>query len=86
MRADSYFAVIALQRHPSLGSTGRHSRNGGFMAKRGIRCPCGHWMEAHDDATLFVVVRQHVDDRHSELHYSDQQIRDMIEADGVTTA
>lgn len=56
------------------------------MAKRGIRCPCGHWMQARDDEDLFLVVRQHVDDHHSEFNYSDRQIEEMIEADGVTTA
>lgn len=46
--------------------------------KRGIVCPCGHPMEADDDAALYHVVRKHVDDKHPELNYSRQDVEGLI--------
>jgi hypothetical protein len=49
--------------------------------KRMVTCPCGHKMYARSDEALFDVVRRHVDDKHPEFGYSDQDVRDLISKD-----
>lgn len=48
---------------------------------RTIVCPCGHPMSATDDEVLFRVVRRHTDNLHSDLAYSDQDLRNLIAAE-----
>lgn len=45
---------------------------------RAIVCPCGHRMEAANDAELYKVVRRHVDEHHPELNLSKDDITAMI--------
>ena len=53
------------------------------MPRRKVTCQCGHPMEAKNDADLFKIVRRHVDDKHPDLGYTDQDIRDLIASEGV---
>ena len=48
---------------------------------RTIVCPCGHPMTAKDDEQLLRVVRNHVDDVHPDLNYSDGDVEQMIRED-----
>jgi hypothetical protein len=44
-------------------------------------CPCGHPMSANDKSNLFKVVRRHVDQRHADLAYTDDQLIGLIDAE-----
>jgi predicted small metal-binding protein len=48
---------------------------------RAIECPCGHTLTGADDAELFRLAREHVDQEHPELQRSDEQLRDRVAAD-----
>jgi hypothetical protein len=52
------------------------------MANRCVVCPCGHPMSAADDQTLYLVVRRHTDDQHSDLGYTREQIEQLIQHEG----
>ena len=45
---------------------------------RVIDCDCGHTLQAANDDDLFRVAREHVDERHKEWDFSDDQVRDLI--------
>jgi predicted small metal-binding protein len=49
--------------------------------RREILCDCGHVMRAKNDEELFDIVRRHVDDKHIDLGYSDQDVLELIAKD-----
>jgi hypothetical protein len=54
------------------------------MPKRVIVCQCGHKMKAPDDEALFWEVQRHVDDRHFDLRYTEDDIRKLVESKAYT--
>ena len=46
-----------------------------------IDCPCGHHLEATDDAQLLRLCREHIADHHPDMQRTDEQIRERIAAD-----
>jgi predicted small metal-binding protein len=45
---------------------------------RVIDCDCGETLQAANDDDLFQATRQHVDEAHSDLGMSDDQVRELI--------
>jgi predicted small metal-binding protein len=48
---------------------------------RAIDCPCGHRLEGADDAELFRLAREHIDNDHPEMERTDEQVRERVAAD-----
>jgi predicted small metal-binding protein len=48
---------------------------------RVIDCPCGHRLEGADDAELFRLAREHIDNDHPEMDRTDEQVRERVAAD-----
>jgi predicted small metal-binding protein len=48
---------------------------------RAIDCPCGHHLEAADDAELPRLCREHIAEHHPDMQRSDEQIRERVTAD-----
>lgn len=48
---------------------------------RAIDCPCGHHLEATDDAQLLRLCREHIADHHPDMQRTDEQIRERIATD-----
>ena len=48
---------------------------------RAIDCPCGHRLEGADDAELFRLAREHIDNDHPEMERTDDQVRERVAAD-----
>ena len=48
---------------------------------RAIDCPCGHRLEGADDAELFRLAREHIDQDHPEMQRTDDQVRERVAAD-----
>ena len=46
---------------------------------RVIDCDCGQTLQAANDAELFRVARQHVDQDHPDMNLSDDDIRGLID-------
>lgn len=47
---------------------------------RAIDCPCGHHLEATDDAELLRLCREHIADHHPDMRRTDERIRERIVA------
>jgi predicted small metal-binding protein len=45
---------------------------------RVIDCECGETLQAANDDDLFRATRKHVDEAHSDLDMSDDQVRELI--------
>jgi predicted small metal-binding protein len=45
---------------------------------RVIDCDCGETLQAANDDDLFQATRRHVDEAHSDLDMSDDQVRELI--------
>jgi hypothetical protein len=45
---------------------------------RVIDCDCGETLQAANDDDLFGAARRHVDEAHSDLDMSDDQIRELV--------
>jgi predicted small metal-binding protein len=45
---------------------------------RAIGCPCGHHIEAADDAELFGLCREHIAEHHPDMQRIDEQIRERV--------
>jgi hypothetical protein len=48
---------------------------------RAIDCPCGHHLEAADDAELVRLAREHIAEHHPDMERSDGQLRERVAAD-----
>jgi predicted small metal-binding protein len=48
---------------------------------RAIDCPCGHHLEAADDAELLRLCREHIAEYHPDMQRTDEQIRERVAAD-----
>ena len=48
---------------------------------RAIECPCGHHLEAADDAKLFGLCREHMTEHHPDWQRTDDKIRERVAAD-----
>lgn len=48
---------------------------------RAIDCPCGHHLEATDDAQLLRLCREHIADHHPDMRRTDEQTRERVAAD-----
>ena len=48
---------------------------------RAIDCPCGHHLEAADDAELFGLCREHIAEHHPDMQRTDEQLRERVTAD-----
>jgi hypothetical protein len=54
-------------------------REGGETHMRALDCTLdNHHLEAENDEELFKQVREHVDEAHPEMDFSDEQLRTMI--------
>jgi len=47
---------------------------------RVIDCDCGHTLQAANDDDLFKAAREHVDQEHSDMQLSDDQVRELVAA------
>jgi hypothetical protein len=45
---------------------------------RAMDCQCGHHLEAEDDEGLVAATRSHVAEMHSDMHMSDDDIRQLV--------
>jgi predicted small metal-binding protein len=79
MGAIANFLLADDLRPPTLQPNASSEMKGEAM--RAIECPCGHHLEAADDAELFRLAREHVDRDHPELQRSDDELRQRIAAD-----
>lgn len=48
---------------------------------RAIDCPCGHHLEATDDAELSRLCREPIAEHHPDMQRTDAQIRERVAAD-----
>lgn len=48
---------------------------------RAVDCPCGHHLEAGDDAELLRLCREHIAEHHPDIQRTDEQIRERVTAD-----
>jgi predicted small metal-binding protein len=51
---------------------------------RVIDCDCGHTLQAANDEDLVKVTREHVDQAHSDMALSDEQVRGLVEEQAYT--
>ena len=47
---------------------------------RVIDCDCGETLQAANDDDLVQATRRHVDEAHSEMNLSDDQVRELVES------